>query len=112
MRYVIVISLDTGDIAWVSGLFPCGLNPFILIFRKGMKFELKKNERVVAVKGYLDGVCLTPDTMMSLIPPSLHSLLRASHETANQRLKQFRVLSAKYLHHLSFHGYFFTLSLV
>lgn len=57
VRYEIGISLETGDIVWISGPYPCGLYPDVSIFRKRMKFELTKNERVFTDKGYTDDRC-------------------------------------------------------
>ena len=65
---------------------------------------LDSDERVVADKGYSDEVCITPDTISTPIEASLLSALRARHETANKRLKQFGLLTAKFRHDSSFHA--------
>ena len=88
VRYEIGISIDTGDIVWAHGPFPCGSNPDVSIFRKRLKLELSDGERVIADKGYTDDMCITPDTILSPIPNDLHSLFRARHETVNKELVQ------------------------
>ncbi len=65
---------------------------------------LDKEERAIADKGYTDDMALTPDTISSPKPSSLHSALRARHETVNKRLKQFAVCNSKFRHALSYHG--------
>ncbi len=89
LRYEIGISLDTGDSVWVHGPYLCESNPDTSIFTKGMKRTLDPSERVAADNGNFDDNCITPDTMNSPIDYDLHSKLRAGHETANKRLKQF-----------------------
>ena len=61
-------------------------------------------ERVIADKGYFDDACITSDTIANPIEYSLHSMLRARHETTNKRFKQFKVLSTKFRRDLSFHA--------
>ena len=104
VRYELGVSLDTGDIVWVHGPYPCGSNPDVTVFRKGMKTVLDNEERAIADKGYTDDMALTPDTVFSPIQSHLHSMLRARHETVNKRLKQFAVLNCKFRHALSYHG--------
>ena len=104
LRYEIGISLDTGDIVWVYGPFPCGSNPDVSIFRKGMKLELCENERVIADKGYTDDSCITPDTIFSPVRKRMHKLFCARHKTVNKRLKQFAVLTTRFRHSVSYHG--------
>ena len=104
LRYEIGVSLDTGDIVWVHGPYPCGRYADVSIFRRGMKTVLDDCERVIADMGYSDDMCITPDTLLSPVSPKLHRLLRARHETVNKRLKQFAVLRSSFRHDLSFHG--------
>ena len=107
MRYEVAIKHETRDIVWVNGPFLCGSHPDVTIYRNGTKFELARDEREVADKGYTDDACLTPGTVLSHIPTALLSFLRARHETVNKRHKQFCVLNSHYGHPLSFRGYCF-----
>ncbi len=61
-------------------------------------------ELVVADKGYTDDMCIIPDTIDSSIEPELHSKLRARHEPANKRLKQFSVLTTLFRYDLASHA--------
>lgn len=105
VRYEIGIS-TTGSIVWVNGPFKCGTYPDIKIFTEGMYNCLATDEFVIADRGYSGDACITPDTVpMEHI--SLHKRIRARHETANERLKNFNVLRNVYRHDISTHRYCF-----
>jgi hypothetical protein len=54
LRYEVAISIQTGDIVWVNGPFPCGEFPDIKIFRLGLKTKLRYlEEKVEADDGYM-----------------------------------------------------------
>lgn len=102
LRYELSISLN-GDLVAVNGHFAAGSNPDLLIFRKGLKYQLGTSEKVFGDKGYKDNKCVTPD----LVPIHLKyyiAKLRARHETFNGRLKRFGVLKTPFRHSLEFHG--------
>lgn len=53
MRYEVAVCIATGHIVWINGPYPCGKNPDITIFHKGLKGALNWGERVdEADKGY------------------------------------------------------------
>ncbi len=99
VRYEVGIAISTGFIVWVFGPFPCGSHPDVSIFRLRMKTRLLKNECVVADKGYQDTsfvhdgiVHRQSDTFSSFFNrnnTSFGALIRARHETAYRRMKQF-----------------------
>ena len=107
LRYEVGVSIDTGDILWVNGPYPCGRYPDVNIFRKQMKAGLDENERIIGDQGYTDDKCITSDTIESPIPIKIHPEPRARHETGNKRLKQFSVLSSKFRHPIEYHPIFF-----
>ena len=88
---------------WVSGPYPCGRYPDVTIFRKDMKAALDEKERVIGDLGYTDDKCITRDIIESPIPIKIQTELRARHETANKRLKQFSVLSSNFRHPIEYH---------
>lgn len=104
LRYEVAVSLDTADIVWVHGPYPCGSYPDVLIFRRCMKGSLDEDEFVLADKGYGDNRCLTPKTISSPISPVLHEAFADRHETVNKRLKDFLVLRRLFRHDRSLHG--------
>ena len=107
LRYEVGVTLDTGDIVWVHGPYPCGSFPDILIFRNGMKKVLDDGEKVLGDKGYRDQRCINPATPTTLISEYLHEMLANRHETVNKRLKQFFVLKTRFRHERSLHGFCF-----
>ncbi len=103
IRYEVGVSIQTSDIVWVHGGFPCGSHPDVRIFRSGLKRMLRVNERVVADKGYTDEKCVTP-RQLSSARRSFYALLRARHETVNERLKHFTVLRERFRHDRAKHS--------
>jgi hypothetical protein len=53
VRYEVALCIQTGDIVWVNGPFPCGRNPDITIFHLSLLHHLGENERVEADDGYI-----------------------------------------------------------
>ena len=103
IRYEIGISIEDGHIGWAYGPFPCGGFPDIEIFSKRLKATLRRNEYVVADNGYRDEKCILPNDE-SFPNRRFHSVIRARHETANSRLKQFAVLTHTFRHNLKLHA--------
>lgn len=103
LRYEVGISVAKGDIVWVHGPFPCRSYPDIKIFRLRMKHRLPFNEVVVADVGYNDEKCMSKQDCEAN-KEELHSTIRARHESANGRLKNFAVLQSKFRHKLSLHS--------
>ena len=108
LRYEVAVSIQSSNIVFINGPFPCGHYPDIKIFRLCLKEMLEEaGERCEADKGYR-GEPLTIDTPNDMAPTLSHkqgkTLARARHETCNARFKNFNCLNQKYRHSLSTHG--------
>jgi hypothetical protein len=99
LRYEVAISIQTGDIVWVHGPFPCGEWPDLRIAREALVYALDAGEMYVADGRYHDGNNWS-DTPNGLNTLEQHqkSLVRARHETANARFKMWSTLGQKYRH--------------
>lgn len=103
VRYEVAISINGGDIVWTNGPFPCGSNPDITIFRKGLIHMLEGGEMVEADRGYRGepGRIRTPVDYATPLEKQQKNLARARHETVNRRFKQFGILSTRFRHYVS-----------
>ena len=109
-RYEVAISIEKGDIVWVNGPFPCGAFPDINIFRRGLKnLLLRSGEKAQADLGYRGEpiVIIVPNEYDSKAIKKLKADVRARHETANRRLKQYGVLFQVFRHSLDKHKHCF-----
>ena len=106
LRYEVAIAIQSGDLAWINGPFPCGLNSDLTIFRLGLKQQLLPGERVEADDGYRgDERCDGPfDYCYSEEQYRSKFTVRARHETINRRFKQFGILSTRFRHPRGKHG--------
>jgi hypothetical protein len=52
LRYEVATCIQTGDIVWINGPFPCGKYPDLTIFRLGLLHMLEDGEMVEADAGY------------------------------------------------------------
>ena len=104
--YKVGISIINGDIVWINGPFPCGSWSDIKIFRNGLINELGHGERVEANSGYRGEPTKikTPEMFGTEEEESRKILVRARHETANKRLKQFSCLKDVFRHNLQKHS--------
>lgn len=107
VRYEIGISINTADIVWLSGPYPCGSYPDISIFNQGMVKGLFQNERVVADNGYKSKRCLRSSQLRTHRDIQKHKRIRARHESMNGRLKKFNILNVPFRHSLSKHNMVF-----
>ena len=99
VRYKIAICIETGEIVWACGPFPCGSYPDVKIFRAFLKNLLdRSNEKAIADGGYRDPTCI--------LPPGngVHKRVRARHEAMNGRLTNFFVLRHTFRHHPNRHS--------
>ena len=106
VRYEVAICIHTGWIVWCHGPFPCGSNPDITIFRKGLKMALEDGERVEADTGYI-GEPLYISSKFDFRNENHRrskALVRARHECINRFFKQFEVLHQIFIHDLEKHG--------
>jgi hypothetical protein len=104
VRYEVAVSIIGGDIVWLNGTFHGGTWPDIKIFRCGLKDALEKGEKVEADRGYRgegDHINL-PDEFNASRKEK--AKVRARHETANKRFKQWGCLNRTYRHHVSTHA--------
>ena len=106
VRYEVGVAIESGDIVWAHGPFPCGAWPDLKIFREGMKKTLAPGEMVIADGTYKDDRFHTPPFLDESCR-EFYATVRAHHETANKRLKQFNILSSRFRHHRSLHSFCF-----
>jgi hypothetical protein len=106
--YEVAISIQSGDIVWIHGPFPCGKFPDLTIFQMGLKQMLQPTgERTKADGGYI-GEPLTielPDESCFSGPAQkqLKKKVQRSHETVNARFKHFKILNEKFRHEVKKH---------
>lgn len=100
LRYEVGLAIQTGEIAWIHGPFPCGAHNDLSIFRLGLKKCLLPGERVEADAIYAsDERCDGPfDYCSSTVQYESKFRVRARHETVNGRLKQFEILNQRFRH--------------
>jgi hypothetical protein len=110
LRYEIAICIKTGHIVWIHGPFPCGDWPDVKIFRHCLKHYLGKNERVEADDGYIGDdpkLVKTPRGIRyqeSDKKMNARNDARARHETANNLIKHFHILSGVFHHDVEKHS--------
>lgn len=96
IRYEIGISIESGDVVWASGGFPCGEWPDVKI-AKELYVYYAENEITLADKGYRD-------RRYFKLPENItEKRILARHETLNGRLKNFQILNSRYRHSLKNH---------
>jgi hypothetical protein len=105
LRYEIGVAIQSGDIVWINGPYPCGSWPDIKIFRHRLMQHIPAGEKVEADAGYRGqrDKIRTPGMFVSRSDQRAKANARARHETANKRLKQWGCLSQTYRHELNFH---------
>jgi len=104
VRYEVGICIQSGDIVWIHGPFPCGLMPDIRIFRIKLKDLLLPGEQVIADKGYRgDPKTCTPFEAKNECHKKAMSRARARHETINGRFKRWGCLKQVWRHNRTKH---------
>jgi hypothetical protein len=99
LRYEVAICIQTGDIVWIYGPFPCGKWPDIKIFRWNLKLCLAPVEMVEADRGYKGNPSVhNSDNVVSRTDAKAKKLALARHETVNHRLKQWGCLRQTFRH--------------
>ena len=101
VRYEVGLCIQTGEIVWLHGPFPCGKWPDIKIFRRSLMHQLAAGEKVVADLGYRGepNHIVTPSGEQDDITKSV----RGRHETVNWQFKQWGVLHRVFRHQVSKH---------
>ena len=110
VRYELAICLQTGDLVWCNGPYPCGSYPDRKIARdEGLDDSLDPGEMYVADGGYRDGF-VRAETPNGLNDEDqwMKSIARARHETLNSRFKQYGALRQKYRHGVDKHCFVFS----
>jgi len=106
-RYEVALCIATGHIVWINGPFPCGANPDINIFRKGLKQKLlqarEKAQADLGYRGEKHTTIIIPNQFDSDDIKKLKADVRARHETVNKRFKQFAALKEVFRHDLDKH---------
>lgn len=110
VRYELAVCIQTGDIVWMHGPFPCGSWPDIKIFRSKLKNKLLPNEMVEADLGYRGEreTVRTPKDFVSLSDKKAKARARSRHETVNGRLKNWGCLKQCFRHNIGKHKMVFT----
>ena len=101
LRYEIAISVRSGWLIWTNGAYPCGEVSDLKIFKQKLKHALIYDERIIADGTYRDELCLPNDFSLPKDSNRLLKTVRARHETANRRLKQFGCLNQRFRHRQS-----------
>ena len=99
LRYEVGVCIQTSEIVWSNGPFPCGSWPDLRIARNEIIFLIDPEEKILADGGYADGGQFfeTP-TGINNADQRMKQLARARHETINRRLKQWNVLQRVFRH--------------
>ena len=100
LRYEVGVGLQSGDICWVNGPFPCGSWSDLKIFKSKLANRLLPGEMVEADKGYPHRKVRTPRNIVSQTDKRAKSKARARHETVNKRFKQWSCLTQNFRHEL------------
>ena len=106
VRYEVAVSIQSGDIVWVSGPWRAGRYPDITIFRSsGLKdLLLEAGERAEADRGYRgepEVIDLPDEGSVEFILAKKRARMR--HETCNKRFKHWNCLSHNFRHGVTFH---------
>jgi hypothetical protein len=106
LRYEIGICLQTGDVVWFNGPFPCGSYNDRLIARDhGLDLSLDAGKMYVADGSYKDGLvhAETPSGR-NTNDDWMKSIAHARHEMLNSRFKLFGILRNTFRHDIHKHG--------
>jgi len=105
VRYEVGICIQTGQIVWVNGPYPCGEWSDLRIARDRILYELRENEWIVADGGYNDaGIFFKTPTGLNNEDQRMKGKARARHECVNRRFKQWQVLQQRFRHDVHLHG--------
>jgi hypothetical protein len=90
VRYEFAICIQTGQIVWINGPFPCGPNTDIVIFRQALIHQLEWGEMVEADNGYggePQFIRMRDEPNVSTIQFIAKARARARHEAVNGRMR-------------------------
>lgn len=100
LRYEIGLNVETGDIVWADGGYPCGECSNLQLARKKFVKSVGAGEKTMATKGYKDETYFITANEENR---TLHKLVMSRHESVKTRLKHFRILKDAYRHSLDKH---------
>jgi len=105
LQYEVCVCIQTGDIVWINGPFPCGSWPDVNIFRRNLIHMLLPGEKVEADKGYRGhpNYIRTPGMAVSQADLWAKKNARGHHEHVNKRFKQWGALKQVYRHSIDEH---------
>ena len=112
LRYGIATCIATGDMVHIDGPHPPGDWADVTCFRKYLKPRLDPGERVEADDGYIgeDPVTVVIASGLRFIESKekkdVRAVLRLRHETVNERVKEFKVLTDRFRQHFKTRGLF------
>ena len=100
VRYEVGIAIQTGDIVWVNGPFPCGAFPdhVIVALPGGLEQSLLPGERYLCDGVYRYRPRATTPTGTHTPLDRMKAEARARHETINGRFKRIGVLRQRFRH--------------
>lgn len=79
LRYEVGVCIQTGDIVWINGPFPCGKRSDLGIARQGVIGALKEGERVEADAGY-EGEAYRINTPNDYMPKDVVAMKKGPHK--------------------------------
>ena len=105
VRYEIGLNIQTGDIVWVNGPYPCGHfpDPQIAQLPGGLEDSLGPNEFYLCDGVYRFRPMSVTPTGYNNPDDRMKSIARARHETVNSRFKRFGILRQRFRHDLLKH---------
>jgi len=108
LRYELAISIQTGDIVWLNGPYPCGEYNDIKIFKDKLQKKLRIHEKVEA-DGIYRGVegARSKGDFVSKSDKTAKGKARGRHETVNGRIKNWACLRNVWRHPIEKHKFAF-----
>ena len=105
VRYEIAVCIQTGDIVWHNGPFPCGRWAEKTIIEGWLIHLLDDDEMVETDNGYkgMPFHVRRPGNNLNHSDKVAKSMARARHEAVNRKLKTFGVLGKTFRHPLKRH---------
>jgi hypothetical protein len=101
------VDILTGNLVWIQGLYRASKYTNIKIFNKVLRNFLEPGEWVEADEGYrghLDNIKCPGNDANPAENRGMQGRARARRETLNGRLKNWRILSQVFRHHIITHG--------
>jgi len=101
------VDILTGNLVWIQGLYRASKYTNIKIFNMVLRNFLEPGEWVEADEGYrghLDNIKCPGNDANPAENRGMQGRARARRETLNGRLKNWRILSQVFRHHIITHG--------